>query len=40
MPFTIVVWGGLLVNLIVVSAVVGVLSALTYRFVERPALRR
>jgi peptidoglycan/LPS O-acetylase OafA/YrhL len=33
-------WGDLLVNLIVVSVVVGVLSALTYRFVERPALRR
>jgi peptidoglycan/LPS O-acetylase OafA/YrhL len=33
-------WGGLLVNLAIVSVIVGVLSALTYRFVERPALRR
>jgi peptidoglycan/LPS O-acetylase OafA/YrhL len=32
--------GGLLVNLIVVALIVGVLSALTYRFIERPALRR
>ena len=33
-------WGGLLVNAAVVTVVVGALSALTYRFVERPALRR
>ena len=33
-------WAGLLVNIAVVALVVGALSALTYRFVERPALRR
>jgi peptidoglycan/LPS O-acetylase OafA/YrhL len=33
-------WGGLLVNTVVVAVIVGVLSALTYHFVERPALRR
>ena len=33
-------WGGLLVNLAFVSLIAGVFSALTYRFVERPALRR
>jgi peptidoglycan/LPS O-acetylase OafA/YrhL len=33
-------WGGLLVNAAVVTVVVGALSALTYRFVELPALRR
>jgi peptidoglycan/LPS O-acetylase OafA/YrhL len=33
-------WGGLLINLAIVSVIVGVLSALTYHFVERPALRR
>lgn len=33
-------WGGLLVNVLIVGAVVGLLSAITYRFVERPALRR
>jgi peptidoglycan/LPS O-acetylase OafA/YrhL len=33
-------WGGLLVNTAIVFVIVGVLSALTYRFVERPALRR
>jgi peptidoglycan/LPS O-acetylase OafA/YrhL len=33
-------WGGLLVNLAMVAAVAGGLSALTYRFVEVPALRR
>jgi peptidoglycan/LPS O-acetylase OafA/YrhL len=32
--------GGFLVNLFLVAVVAGVLSALTYRFVERPALRR
>ena len=31
-------WGGLLVNALIVAVVVGALSALTYRFVERPAL--
>jgi peptidoglycan/LPS O-acetylase OafA/YrhL len=31
-------WGGLLVNAAIVALVVGALSALTYRFVERPAL--
>jgi peptidoglycan/LPS O-acetylase OafA/YrhL len=33
-------WAGLLVNLVVVAVVAGGLSAVTYRFVERPALRR
>ena len=33
-------WGGLLVNAAIVAVVVGALSALSYRFVERPALRR
>jgi peptidoglycan/LPS O-acetylase OafA/YrhL len=33
-------WGGLLVNLAIVAIVAGGLSALTYRFVEVPALRR
>jgi len=32
-------WGGLLVNTAIVGLLVGALSALTYRFVERPALR-
>lgn len=32
-------WGGLLVNTAIVALIVGALSALTYRFVERPALR-
>ncbi len=31
-------WGGLLVNAAIVTLLVGALSALTYRFVERPAL--
>ena len=31
-------WGGLLVNVVIVGAVVGLLSAVTYHFVERPAL--
>lgn len=33
-------WGGLLVNVAIVALVVGTLSAITYRFIERPALRR
>lgn len=33
-------WGGLLVNVAIVALVVGALSAITYRFIERPALRR
>jgi peptidoglycan/LPS O-acetylase OafA/YrhL len=33
-------WGGLVVNALMVAVIVGVLSALTYHFVERPALRR
>jgi peptidoglycan/LPS O-acetylase OafA/YrhL len=33
-------WSGLAFNIVVSVAVVGVLSVLTYRFVERPALRR
>ncbi len=37
---TVAGWGGLLVNAAVVAVVVGALSALTYHFVERPALRR
>jgi peptidoglycan/LPS O-acetylase OafA/YrhL len=37
---TVAGWGGLLVNLAIVTVVVGALSALTYHFVERPALRR
>jgi peptidoglycan/LPS O-acetylase OafA/YrhL len=32
-------WGALLLNLAIVAAVAGFLSALTYRFVELPALR-
>ena len=32
-------WGGLLLNAVIVAAVVGALSLLSYRFVERPALR-
>jgi peptidoglycan/LPS O-acetylase OafA/YrhL len=32
-------WGGLVLNLSLVALVSGALSALTYRFVERPALR-
>lgn len=31
-------WGGLLINAAIVALVVGALSAITYRFVERPAL--
>jgi peptidoglycan/LPS O-acetylase OafA/YrhL len=37
---TVAGWGGLLVNLAIVTLVVGALSALTYHFVEKPALRR
>jgi peptidoglycan/LPS O-acetylase OafA/YrhL len=33
-------WGGLLLNTLIVAVVVGVFSALTYHFVEKPALRR
>jgi peptidoglycan/LPS O-acetylase OafA/YrhL len=33
-------WLGLLSNLLIVGAVSGVLSALTYHFIERPTLRR
>jgi peptidoglycan/LPS O-acetylase OafA/YrhL len=33
-------WSGLLVNFAIVAVVAGGLSALTYRYVERPALRR
>jgi peptidoglycan/LPS O-acetylase OafA/YrhL len=33
-------WGGLVINAAIVTVVVGALSALTYHFVERPALRR
>jgi peptidoglycan/LPS O-acetylase OafA/YrhL len=33
-------WGGLLLNTLIVAVVVGALSALTYHFVEKPALRR
>jgi peptidoglycan/LPS O-acetylase OafA/YrhL len=33
-------WAGLLLNVAIVGLIVGVLSAITYRFVERPALRR
>lgn len=33
-------WAGLLVNAAIVAFLVGALSATTYRFVERPALRR
>jgi peptidoglycan/LPS O-acetylase OafA/YrhL len=32
-------WGDLFVNLAIIASVAGVLSALTYRFVEVPALR-
>lgn len=38
--FTVAGWGGLLVNTAIVAVSVGALSALTYHFVERPALRR
>jgi peptidoglycan/LPS O-acetylase OafA/YrhL len=37
---TVAGWGGLLVNLAIVTVVVGALSTLTYHFVEKPALRR
>jgi len=37
---TVAGWGGLLVNLAIVAVAVGALSALTYHFVEKPALRR
>jgi peptidoglycan/LPS O-acetylase OafA/YrhL len=33
-------WGDLLINAAIVVAVAGSLSALTYRYVERPALAR
>lgn len=33
-------WGGLLLNTLIVAVVVGVFSAITYHFVEKPALRR
>jgi peptidoglycan/LPS O-acetylase OafA/YrhL len=33
-------WGGLLVNTLIVALPVGLLSALTYHYVEKPALRR
>jgi peptidoglycan/LPS O-acetylase OafA/YrhL len=33
-------WDGILVNLLVTSVIAGALSTLTYRFVERPALKR
>jgi peptidoglycan/LPS O-acetylase OafA/YrhL len=33
-------WGALLVNLAEVALIAGALSALSYRFVERPAMRR
>ena len=33
-------WGGLLANTLIVAVPVGALSALTYHFVEKPALRR
>jgi peptidoglycan/LPS O-acetylase OafA/YrhL len=32
-------WGGLLMNLLLVATMTGLLSALTYSFVERPALK-
>lgn len=32
-------WGGLLVNTLIVAVPVGILSAFTYHFVEKPALR-
>jgi peptidoglycan/LPS O-acetylase OafA/YrhL len=32
-------WGGLLVNTLIIAVPVGALSALTYHFVEKPALR-
>jgi peptidoglycan/LPS O-acetylase OafA/YrhL len=38
--FTLAGWGGLIVNVAIVAVVVGFLSALSYHFVERPALRR
>lgn len=33
-------WGGLLLNTLIVAVVVGAFSAVTYHFVEKPALRR
>jgi peptidoglycan/LPS O-acetylase OafA/YrhL len=33
-------WGALLINVVIVGAIAGALSALTYRYVELPALRR
>ena len=33
-------WGGLLVNTLIVAVPVGILSTLTYHYVEKPALRR
>jgi peptidoglycan/LPS O-acetylase OafA/YrhL len=33
-------WGGLALNTLVVLILVGAFSALTYRFIELPALRR
>lgn len=33
-------WGGLILNTLIVAVPVGALSALTYHFVEKPALRR
>jgi peptidoglycan/LPS O-acetylase OafA/YrhL len=33
-------WGDLLINVAIVAVVAGALSALTYRYVELPALRR
>jgi len=38
--FTLGGWGGLLVNTLIIAVPVGLLSALTYHFVEKPALRR
>jgi peptidoglycan/LPS O-acetylase OafA/YrhL len=38
--YTLSGWGGLIANVAIVAVVVGFLSALSYRFVERPALRR
>ena len=37
--FTFAGWGGLLLNAAIVAVIVGALSTLSYRFVERPALR-
>jgi peptidoglycan/LPS O-acetylase OafA/YrhL len=33
-------WGGLLINTLIIAVPVGLLSTLTYHFVEKPALRR